>query len=54
MDDLIAQIDLKFQSGNSVPVDRAVVTAAEWKLLREYIYHLECSVGMHLNEEQPC
>lgn len=34
MSDAFEQIDKKFRSGNSIPVDRAVVTADEWNELR--------------------
>lgn len=32
--DLIEQIDLRFQSGNSVPVQRAFITADEWEAIK--------------------
>lgn len=34
MSDTIEQIALRFTSGNGVPVDRAYITAEEWKELR--------------------
>jgi hypothetical protein len=31
---LIAAIDMRFRSGNQVPVERAVLKAAEWEQIR--------------------
>lgn len=34
---LLAAIDLRFKSGNSVPVERAYIKASEWQELRTAI-----------------
>lgn len=40
---VIADIDLRFQSGNDVPVERAYVRREEWTLIRGLIARLrEC------------
>lgn len=31
------RLDLKFRSGNSVPVERATITADEWSRIRELV-----------------
>lgn len=33
---LMAMLEARFKSGNSVPVERAHITAAEWQTLQEY------------------
>lgn len=35
--ELLAEIDLRFTSGNSVPVERAAIRASEWAAIRQYI-----------------
>ena len=35
MSDLIERIEARFVSGNSVPVERAHITASEWKIIRD-------------------
>lgn len=34
---LIEKIDARFRSGNSVPVERANITASEWAALKELV-----------------
>lgn len=38
---LIEQIDLRFRSGNSIPIERAHVTAEEWTEIRAFIFLAE-------------
>ena len=33
----LKRLDLKFRSGNSVPVERATITADEWNRIRELV-----------------
>lgn len=40
MNDIVKQIELKFTSGNEIPVKQAVVKVEEWNTLREYIADL--------------
>lgn len=35
--ELCREIDLKFKSGNSIPVERATVKAEEWQRIREIV-----------------
>jgi hypothetical protein len=35
---LIKEIDLRFTSGNSIPIDRAHIKAAEYNLLRQALW----------------
>lgn len=41
MRDIIQQIELKFTSGNSVPVERSVLLVEEWKHIKQSIAELE-------------
>lgn len=38
----IERIEARFRSGNSVPVERASITTAEWRILRD---------ALHLSED---
>lgn len=35
----LKRLDLKFRSGNGVPVERATITADEWNRIREIVGH---------------
>lgn len=37
IDDVVDRMDAKFRSANSVPVQRAPITANEWAIIREAI-----------------
>jgi len=37
----IKSLDLKFTSGNDIPVTRATILIDEWEALKEYIIELE-------------
>lgn len=43
---MISDIALKFKSGNSIPVDRAIITADEWKEIVDYIAAKEEEISM--------
>ena len=45
INEAIESIDLRFKSGNEVPVQRASVTAAEWDVVRRYISELRRLLG---------
>lgn len=40
-DDAINKLKLKFSSGNSVDVDRAVITKEEWEAIKNLIDDIE-------------
>lgn len=35
------KLELKFTSGNQVPVERTVITKEEWNEIKEYVDYLE-------------
>lgn len=37
LDEVVARMDSKFTSANSIPVQRAPITANEWAVIREAI-----------------
>lgn len=37
LDEVVARMDSKFRSANSIPVQRAPITANEWAIIREAI-----------------
>lgn len=45
INEAMESINLRFKSGNDVPVQRAYVTAAEWDLVRRYISALRRLLG---------
>lgn len=42
---IIEQIDLKFTSGNDVPVSRAVLTKEEWEEVKFHIRDIKTKIG---------
>lgn len=44
MKGIVKQMELKFTSGNSIPVKQAVVKVEEWNTLRDYIAELHKEV----------
>lgn len=36
---VIDNLELKFTSGNSVPIDRAAITREEWEAIKEFLFH---------------
>jgi hypothetical protein len=34
LNEIVSQIELKFASGNAVPVERATITSGEWAVIR--------------------
>lgn len=52
MSDIISKIDIRFSSGNDVPVTRAHITDSEWEILRGEIYRLRAELDA-LRKQEP-